>query len=143
MNRINLITLGVKDIQKSLEFYRDGLGYRISSEEENPQIVFFNNNGTKLALYPLEELAKDINDENPPNRTGFSGITLAFNAKSQEEVDEVIVKAEKAGGNIVKSPRKAFWGGYSGYFTDPDSYYWEVAYSDGWKFDENDMLVIE
>jgi uncharacterized protein len=143
MNRINLITLGVKDISKALKFYRDGLGFETLVDEENPAIVFFNNAGTKLALYPLHELEKDINEDTPPVGTGFSGITLSFNAKSHEEVDAVIAKAELAGGKIVKSPQRVFWGGYSGYFSDLDGYHWEVAYGDNWQFDDNDMLIIE
>ena len=143
MNRINLITLGVSDMNRSLKFYRDGLGFETSVNEENPEIVFFNNNGTKLELYPLDELAKDIDTDNPPQGKGFSGITLAYNAKSKKEVDEVMERAEKAGAEVVKEPQTVFWGGYSGYFTDPDGYYWEVAYSDNWKFDENDMLIME
>lgn len=144
MNRINLIALGVRDIKKSRAFYRDGLGFATCNNEENPQIVFFNNGGTKLELYPLEELAKDINEANPPAiSNGFSGITLAYNAKSKEEVDSIFSKIESIGGIIVKQPQLVFWGGYSGYFRDLDGYYWEVAYADSWKFDENDMLIIE
>jgi uncharacterized protein len=143
MNRINLITLGVKNISQSLRFYRDGLGFETSVTEENPGIVFFKNGGTKLALYPLDELAKDINGEDPSSRQGFSGITLAYNAKSAEEVDQIFETVEQAGGKIVKSPQKVFWGGYSGYFLDPDGYHWEVAYAESWKFDENDMLIID
>ncbi|SCM82736.1 Glyoxalase/bleomycin resistance protein/dioxygenase [uncultured Sporomusa sp.] len=144
MNRINLIALGVRDIKKSRAFYRDGLGFATRNNEEDPQIVFFNNGGTKLELYPLEELAKDINEANPPAiSNGFSGITLAYNAKSKEEVDSIFSKIEGIGGSIVKQPQLVFWGGYSGYFRDLDGYYWEVAYADSWKFDENDMLIIE
>ncbi len=143
MNRINLITLGVRDINKSLRFYRDGLGFKTSVIEDDPDIVFFSNAGTKLALYPLDGLAEDIDENNPPTGKGFSGITLAYNTKSKEDVDRVINMAEKAGGKIVKRPQKVFWGGYSGYFSDPDGYYWEVAYSDNWKFDENNMLIID
>lgn len=143
MNRINLITLGVKNMTESLKFFRDGLGFETSVKEENPGIVFFNNGGTKLALYPLEELAKDISEQNPPAGQGFSGLTLAYNAKSAEEVDEVMKKAEQAGATIVKSPQRVFWGGYSGYFMDPNGHYWEVAYGESWDFDENDMLIIE
>ena len=142
MNRINLSTLGVKDINRSLKFYRDGLGFQTSVQEENPDIVFFNNGGTKLALYPLIELAEDINQERPPRGEGFSGITLAFNAKSLPEVDEIMDKAEAAGGTIEKRPQRVFWGGYSGYFSDPDGYYWEVAYWENWEFDDHDMLII-
>ncbi|MDF1507094.1 VOC family protein [Robertmurraya sp. DFI.2.37] len=143
MNRINLITLGVKDLKKSLIFYRDGLGFKTSVSDEEPEIVFFQNGGTRLALYPLEELAKDINANNPPEGSGFPGITIAYNGKSKEEVDLVMKKAEAAGGKIVKPPEKVLWGGYSGYFSDPDGYYWEVAYGEMWQFDENDMLIIE
>ncbi|WP_347861035.1 VOC family protein [Salimicrobium sp. PL1-032A] len=140
MNRVNLITLGVRDIGISLRFYRDGLGFRTTVEEERPGIVFFQCNGSKLALYPLEDLQEDVgvNDSG----SGFSGITLAYNAKSKEEVDHVLTQAEMAGGVIIKPADYVFWGGYSGYFTDPDGYYWEVAYGADWEFDENDMLVI-
>ncbi|WP_045524607.1 VOC family protein [Neobacillus niacini] len=143
MNRINLITLGVKNISQSLRFYRDGLGFETSVSEESPGIVFFKNGGTKLALYPLDELAKDINENDPPTAQGFSGITLAYNAKSAEEVDRIFETVEQVGGKIVKAPQTVFWGGYSGYFSDPDGYYWEVAYAESWNFDENDMLIIE
>lgn len=143
MNRLNLITLGVRDINESLRFYRDGLGFQTSVNEESPGIVFFNNAGTKLALYHLEALANDINDRVPPKGTAFSGFTLAYNAKSIEEVDGIFTKAKKAGGVIEKAPQRVFWGGYSGYFSDPDGYYWEVAYSEEWEFDENDMLIIK
>ncbi|MDC3413257.1 VOC family protein [Aquibacillus sp. 3ASR75-11] len=143
MNRINIITLGVKDINKSLIFYRDGLGFETSVKEESPGIVFFNNKGTKLALYPLDELSKDIKENEQLISKGFSGITFAFNANSVEEVDEVMKQAEKAGGKIVKSPEHVFWGGYSGYFSDPDGYHWEVAYADIWEFENNEMLIIK
>lgn len=143
MNRVNLLSLGVSDIKRSLAFYRDGLGFQTSVREENPSIVFFNNQGTKLALYPLSELAKDIDEQNPPQGSGFSGITLAYNAKSKEEVDSIIEKAKSAGATIVKPPQLVFWGGYSGYFTDPDGYYWEIAYGDMWEFDEQDMLLVD
>jgi uncharacterized protein len=143
MNRINLITLGVKNISQSLKFYRDGLGFETSVTEESPGIVFFKNGGTKLVLYPLDELSKDINESDPPAGQGFSGITLAYNAKSAEEVDQIFETVEQVGGKIVKAPQKAFWGGYSGYFSDPDGYHWEVAYAESWKFDENDMLIID
>ena len=144
MNRINLICLGVRDLKKARAFYREGLGFSTPNSEEEPNIVFFNNGGTKLELYPLDGLAKDISETNPPETgKGFGGITLAYNAKSKEEVDEIFRKIESIGGVIVKQPQTVFWGGYSGYFQDLDGYYWEVAYADSWKFDETDMLVIE
>ena len=143
MNRINIITLGVSDMSRSLKFYRDELGFETSIKEDNPDIVFFSNNGTKLALYPLDGLAKDINEDNPPQGEGFSGITLAYNAKTREEVEEIINKVKETEGEVVKEPQEVFWGGYSGYFSDPDGYYWEVAYSEDWEYDENDMLIVD
>ncbi|WP_100065457.1 VOC family protein [Miniphocaeibacter massiliensis] len=144
MNRINLICLGVKDLARSLAFYKN-IGFNTYEKDDSPPIVFFDNQGSKLELYPIEELAKDINEKNPPKLItgGFYGITLACNMKSEVEVDLLIKLVEKHGGIITKRPEKVFWGGYSGYFQDLDGYYWEVAYSSGWKFDENDMLIIE
>lgn len=146
MNRLNLITLGVKDIVKSLHFYRDGLGFdvKVIGTEESPEVVFINNDGSKISLFPLEELIKDIQSPQPISSVaGFNGITLAYNGKSKEEVDEIFVLAEKAGAIIVKKPEIVFWGGYSGYFQDPDGFYWEVAYGADWEFDDNDMLMIK
>lgn len=144
MNRVNLICLGVRDIQASLTFYK-GIGFKTYAKEDKPAIVFFDTQGTKLELYPLEARAKDINAENPPALSGggFSGITLACNMKSQQEVDDFMAMVEQHGGKIVKPAQDVSWGGYSGYFQDPDGYYWEVAYSSLWRFDENDMLIIE
>jgi uncharacterized glyoxalase superfamily protein PhnB len=128
---------------KSIHFYRDGLGFQTNEKEDAPEVVFFNTTGTKFELYPLPLLAKDINEEAPPKiAEGFAGITLAYNVKSETEVHEIMDLAKKAGAVIVKEPQKVFWGGYSGYFTDPDGYYWEVAYNPHWPFDENDMLVL-
>ncbi|GAB2021471.1 VOC family protein [Pseudolactococcus yaeyamensis] len=144
MNRINIICLGVKNMTESIHFYRDGLGFETNIKEDNPDVIFFNTNGTKFELYPLDLLAEDIDEENPPKiATGFAGITLAYNAKSQKEVDQVIELARRAGGNVVKEPIKVFWGGYSGYFTDPNGYYWEVAHNPNWAFDENDMVILQ
>lgn len=146
MNRINLITLGVKDIGKSLKFYRDiGFDPVVTGDEEKPVIVFFKNEGSKLELFPLEELAKDINEKNPPelSKGGFSGITLAYNAKSETEVNDIFQLVNHVGARIVKQPQALSWGGYGGYFIDPDGYYWEVAYGSAWKFDDTNMLIIE
>ncbi|MCR6524197.1 VOC family protein [Lysinibacillus capsici] len=146
MNRLNLITLGVKDMVESLNFYREGLGFEVVvyGEETNPDVMFFNNGGTKISLFPIERLVKDINESNPPEISqGFGGITLAYNGKSKEEVDRVFALAKRSGAKIIKEPVTVFWGGYSGYFQDPNGYYWEVAYGDMWQFDENDMLIIQ
>lgn len=144
MNRINVICLGVRDIVKARAFYRDGLGFSTPNREENPEVVFFSNDGTKLELYPLENLAKDISESNPPAiGSGFGGITLAYNAKTREEVDAVFAKIESLGGKIAKAPHTVSWGGYSGYIQDLDGYYWEIAYWEGWRYDSNDMLIID
>ena len=145
MNRLNLITLGEKDMVESLNFYRDGLGFEVLvyGDEANPDVIFFNNAGTKISLFQIDRLVKDINEEKSPEfGKGFGGITLAYNGKSKKEVDEVFALAEKAGAKIIKEPETVFWGGYIGYFQDPNGYYWEVAYGDNWAFDENEMLII-
>lgn len=145
MNRINIITLGTKNIVKAHQFYKElGFDTSVRGPESAPAIIFFKNEGTRIVLYPVEELAKDVNEQHPPEiGRGFPGITLAYNTKSKDEVDEVMKKAELAGATIQKSPQKTDWGGYSGYFTDLDGYYWEVAYSEHWEFDASNMLVIE
>ncbi len=141
LNRMNIVCLGVKDMEKSIQFYRDGLGFKTDEKDNNPKVIFFNTSGTKLELFPVELLAQDINKNSPPKKTnGFSGITLAYNAKSKKEVVEVIEQARKAGATIEKEPQEVFWGGYHGYFSDPDGYYWEVAWGPNFTFDENDML---
>jgi uncharacterized glyoxalase superfamily protein PhnB len=91
-------------------------------------------------LFPKEQLAEDIGAA--PSE-GFTGITLAYNTKSEQEVRDVLRAAQDAGGTIVKEAQRVFWGGYSGYFRDPDGYYWEAAYSEGWQFNDHDMLIIK
>jgi catechol 2,3-dioxygenase-like lactoylglutathione lyase family enzyme len=144
MNRINVIALGVRNMEKSIRFYRDGLGFQTDEKEDNPKVIFFNTAGTKFELYPLELLAQDISETNPPEiENGFGGITLAYNVKTEQEVHEIIELARKSGATIVKEPQKVFWGGYHAYFADPDDYYWEVAYNPYWSFDEKDMVVLQ
>ena len=143
MNRINIIALGVRDMQKSVTFYREGLGFQTRETEDCPKVIFFSTFGTKFELYPLDLLAQDISETNPPEIThGFSGITLAYNVKSEQEVHDIIELARKAGAMIAKEPQKVFWGGYHAYFADLDGYYWEVAYNPFVSFDENDMLQL-
>jgi predicted lactoylglutathione lyase len=141
MNRINVICLGVKNLAKSLAFYKD-IGFK-TEEKKDSAVVFFDTQGTKLELCPLTMLIEDIDAKNPPalSAGGFTGVTLAINMKSEQEVDAYMKKVSTAGGTIAKQPQKVSWGGYSGYFRDADGHYWEVAYNPFWKFDKNDMLV--
>jgi uncharacterized protein len=123
--RVSLITLGVTDLKRSAEFY-ERLGWR-RSMAKTEGITFFQAGGMALALYPRDELAKDATVA--PEGQGFSGITLAFNTRNRNEVDSVLEEAKAAGATILKPPQEAFWGGYSGYFSDPDGFLWEVAWN--------------
>lgn len=137
--RLNIVTLGVRNFDAALSFYKDGLGW-LTSSASNEQIAFFPLGGVVLALYPREALAEDAEVE--PNGTGFTGITLAYNAKSSEEVDQILEQVETLGAKIVKKAQKVFWGGYSGYFADPDGYLWEVAFNPFFQFDEKNNLIL-
>ncbi len=139
--RISIITLGVSDLEKSYEFYTS-LGFPTSRKPDSG-IVFFKTGGVCLALYPFDELAKDVSPDFKAERPEFSGITLAHNTKEKSEVDAILKLAEKSGGKIEKQAQDVFWGGYSGYFSDPDGYLWEVAYGDCWQFNDDGSLVIE
>ncbi|HNX60385.1 MAG TPA: VOC family protein [Spirochaetota bacterium] len=137
--KFNVITLGVNDLARSLAFYEKGLGWKKSPASQET-IAFFQLGGIVLSLYPREALAEDIPVKNDP--TGFSGITVAYNAKSEKEVDEVLAEVEKLGAKILKPGQKVFWGGYSGYFADPDGHLIEVAYNPFLQFDANDNLIL-
>jgi len=139
--RISIITLGVKDLARSFRFYHEGLGMPTQSKVEDG-IIFFQTSGTRLALYPLEKLSEDISPNLTPKGSDFTGITLAHNTRTKEEVDQVLQLAEKAGGVIVKPAQEVFWGGYSGYFTDLDDYFWEVAWAASWEFNPDGSLVV-
>jgi uncharacterized protein len=125
--KISLITLGVSDISRSLKFYRDGLGFPLHNHKEGDEMAMFALESTWLGLYPKEKLAEDAQVDY--QGSGFSGITLAHNVKTKAEVDVVVNAAVRAGARLMKHPQEAFWGGYSGYFADPDGHLWEVAYN--------------
>lgn len=137
--KLNIVTLGVKDLERSLKFYEDGLGWKLSSAS-NENIAFFQMGGVVLSLYPQEKLAEDVKINS--SGSGFSGITLAYNAKGEAEVDEVLKKVEDLGATIVKKAEKVFWGGYSGYFVDFDGHIWEVGWNPFFEFDESDNIVL-
>lgn len=137
---LHIITLGVRDIEVSKKFYSETLGWKISRPEEEG-IVFFQAGGAVLAIYPREKLAEDAIIA--PEGSGFSGFTLAYNAQSESEVNEIIADLKSKGVKIIKEPQKVFWGGYSSYFSDPDDYRWEVAYNPFFAFDENGNLKLD
>lgn len=123
--RISIITLGVESLVESTAFY-ERLGWSKSSASQDG-ITFIQLKGTVLALYPRDKLAEDVGrDSSPP---GFSGVTLAHNVSSPAGVDAVIKFAVACGATLVKPPEKVFWGGYSGYFADPDGHLWEIAHN--------------
>ena len=124
--RISIITLGVTDLPRAVEFYRDGLGLNLY-DENTESIAFFQNRGTWLALYPREALAEDVGID--AEGSGFSGVTLAHNVRTREEVDALLDVAVAAGADLLKPAEDTFWGGYSGYFADPEGYLWEVAWN--------------
>lgn len=124
--RVSIITLGVEDLKRAKAFY-DALGWRAASDPKLEEIVAYDLHSMALALYPWKKLAEDATV--PKERSGFSAISIAHNLNSEEEVVALLSKIEAAGGNIIKPATKAFWGGFSGYFSDPDGHIWEVAYN--------------
>jgi len=123
--KLNLVTLGVDNFERSLNFYERGLGWK-KSDKSIDNLALFPLGGITLALYPRHELEEDANLPVTPSE--FSGLTISYNAKSEKEVDEVLELVAKLGATIIKPAQKVFWGGYSGYFKDPDGYEVEVWY---------------
>ena len=138
--RISIITLGVGDLDRARTFY-EALGLERSGDHAD--IVFFKTSGTVLALYSRERVAEDVDPALVGTEQGFSGVTLAHNARTREEVDEILATAVAAGATLTKPAELAFWGGYSGYFRDPDGHLWEVAHADFWQFHADGSLVLE
>ncbi|MBL8556977.1 MAG: VOC family protein [Phenylobacterium sp.] len=125
--KISLITFGVRDLPRMVAFYRDGLGFPTHNYAEGDDMVMFRLEGTWLGLFPREELAKDATVST--EGSGFGGVALAHNAPSKEGVDRAFAEAVAAGATAVKQPQDVFWGGYSGYFADPEGNLWEVAFN--------------
>jgi uncharacterized protein len=136
--RISLITLGVADLHRSREFY-ERLGWRRSMAKAEG-VIFFQAGSMALALYPRHDLAKDANVA--PEGHGFNRISLAYNARNRAEVDSVLKEAASAGAKIVKPAQEAFWGGYSGYFSDPDGFLWEVAWNPDFRIADDGSIRI-
>lgn len=133
--RVTVITLGVDDLEKSLHFYRDGLGLKtegiIGKEFEHGAVVFIElQSGVRLALWPRASLAHDTGLK--PGPKSATELSLGHNVNSKKEVDAVMKQAQAAGVVIVKPAQDTFWGGYAGYFQDPDGHLWEVAWNPQW-----------
>ena len=135
--RVTLITLGVADLDRARAFY-GALGWRPASEEES--IVFYQLNGQALGLFGLDALAAD--QGRPGARLGVGAITLAQNFASREKVDRAHAAALAAGATNLKAPEEVFWGGYSGYYADPDGHVWEVAHNPFWPLSDDGGLTL-
>ena len=137
--RITLLTLGVDDLDRAVHFYRDGLGLKtegiVGTEFEHGAVAFFDlQAGLKLALWPRKSIVHDTGVPlGTPNPTD---LTIGHNVSSKSEVDAVLEQAACAGATIIKAAHDTFWGGYAGYFQDPDGHLWEVAWNPGWKLEE-------
>jgi catechol 2,3-dioxygenase-like lactoylglutathione lyase family enzyme len=134
---ISLITLGVRDLERSRAFYA-ALGWKAAKAPGG--VVFIQLAGQVLGLFPLEDLAKDMGQ--PGAALGFGAVTLARNFSTEAEVDAAFALALAAGASAVKRPEKVFWGGYSGYFADPDGHLWELAMNPGWPLGPDGTLTL-
>jgi len=136
--RMSLVTLGVEDLASAAAFYEAmGLQRRMKQAEG---VAFFEAGGVVLSIYSREALANDLNIEN--DNAAFSGVTLAYNVPTEAEVDLVLQAAQKSGGKILKDADRIYWGGYVGYFTDPEGHIWEVAHNPGFSFDDRGHVVV-
>lgn len=137
-NRLSIVTLGVKDRAAMTAFYEDVIGFKNVGPEG---MAMFDMGGFILGLWEEDKLADDAGQANDRGGT-FRGAALAYNARSIEETDEIFKRLADAGVQITKPPHKAFWGGYSGYFADPEGNAWEVAFNPYWAFDEVGRVVL-
>lgn len=132
---MSLITLGVADLARARAFYEEGLGWTRGNSDDS--VAFYQMPGAILALWSRAALAEDIGrrDSGTSSGTSFGGVALAYNTRSREDVDRVLAEAAAAGANLLKPGNDTFWGGYSGYFADPDGHVWEVAFNPHWELD--------
>ena len=136
--RATLVTLGVSDVERAAQFYAAmGLKRGVKSAKG---VAFFKAGGVVLSLYGRDDLAQDATVEN--STPGFSGASLAYNVEREGSVESVLEAAAAAGGKIIKPAQRAFWGGYSGYFADPDGHLWEVAHNPGFSLDEKGLILL-
>ncbi len=136
--RVSLITLGVDDLARSRLFY-EAMGWH---GQEVERTVFFQAGGLALVLWGRESLAGDAGAETSERPTPFDGLALAQNVRSPREVDEIVAATERAGGRVTCAPRKTSYGGYAGYFSDPDGHLWEVAHNPGFSLAEDGTLTL-
>ena len=127
--RLSLLTLGVSDLARAIRFYEDVLGWKKADSPDG--VAFFQAGGMIFGLFPHEELAKDMK-MSATTLSSYRGITIAYNARSEAEVDRIFADLKAKGAKILKAPEKVFWGGYSGYFADIDGHHWEVAFNPFW-----------
>lgn len=137
--RVSIITLGVQDVARACVFY-ETLGFKASSSSRE-SVTFFDAGGVVLGLYGRGPLAEDATVEDSP--PGFSGVALAYNARSEVDVDAVLAEAVSAGAKLIKPAGKVFWGGYSGYFADPDGHLWEVAFNPYFKLSDDGRMQLD
>jgi uncharacterized protein len=135
--RVSLVTLGVSDLARAKAFY-EALGWRTGANPAE-DVVFFQANGMIVGLWSRDSLTEDSGVEDPG---GYGGVTLAYNARTQEDVNDAIREARAAGARIAREPAETFWGGYSAVFVDPDGHPWEVAHNPHWALDEQGNVTL-
>eukprot|EP00549_Striatella_unipunctata_P024292 CAMPEP_0118717330 /NCGR_PEP_ID=MMETSP0800-20121206/28080_1 /TAXON_ID=210618 ORGANISM="Striatella unipunctata, Strain CCMP2910" /NCGR_SAMPLE_ID=MMETSP0800 /ASSEMBLY_ACC=CAM_ASM_000638 /LENGTH=149 /DNA_ID=CAMNT_0006624017 /DNA_START=70 /DNA_END=519 /DNA_ORIENTATION=- len=127
--RVSIITLGVKDLKRSNRFYQEIMGWARTSASNDQISFFYINKSMLLSLYNCEALVKDTGIMDPMSLSSLGRFTMAYTCKSEQEVDGLFEYFKKYEVKVVKEPHKVFWGGYSGYISDPDGHYWEIAYN--------------
>lgn len=138
--RMSMITLGVSDLGKAKAFYENVVGWKAA--ESPPEIAFFDLGGTVFSLYPHDAMAADIGVGRSVPEGPYHGFGLAHNVRSKDEVDAVFKHLREQGASILKEPEDVFWGGYSGYFSDPDGHAWEVAHNPFWSIGEDGRIMM-
>ncbi len=138
--RVSLITLTTRDLGRAVRFYRDGLGWPLSTHSVEGEVAFFQSVGMVVGIYGLEQQLADA--QIAEAGSGFGGIVLAHNVGSPEQVDAAVLEAVSAGATLVRTGFTASWGGYIGYFADPDGHVWEVAWNPDWPLAEDGSLTL-